>query len=44
MSKRYDEWNETKKLIESSDRKVGIKPRELFWVKIGQNVGSEEFD
>jgi mRNA interferase MazF len=43
MSKRFDEWNETKKLVESNDRKVGIKPRELFWVKIGQNIGSEEY-
>lgn len=43
MSKRYDEWNETKKITESRERKVGIKPRELFWVKIGQNIGSEEY-
>jgi len=38
MSKRFDEWNETKKITESRERKVGIKPRELFWVKIGQNM------
>ena len=43
MNKRFDEWNETKKITESRDRKVGIKPRELFWVKIGQNIGSEEY-
>lgn len=43
MSARFDDWNEAKKITESSDRKVGIKPRELFWVKIGQNIGSEEY-
>lgn len=43
MNKRFDEWNETKKQTESGNRKVGIKPRELFWLKIGQNIGSEEY-
>ena len=41
--KKFDEWNETKKLTEVNMRRVGIKPRELFWVKIGQNIGSEEY-
>ena len=39
----YDEWNEVKKEIASNNRKVGIKPREIFWIKMGQNIGSEEF-
>jgi mRNA interferase MazF len=40
---KFDKWNESKKNTESNIRKVGIKPRELFWVKIGQNIGSEEY-
>ena len=40
---KYDEWNKAKKLTESKERRIGIKPRELFWVKIGQNIGSEEY-
>lgn len=40
---KYDEWNEVKKKTSQKDRKLGIKPREIFWVKIGQNLGSEEY-
>ena len=40
---KYDEWNEVKKKTQSTKRKLGIKPRDIFWAKIGQNVGSEEF-
>lgn len=40
---RYDEWNEIKKKTSRKNRKLGIKPREIFWVKIGHNLGSEEF-
>jgi mRNA interferase MazF len=39
----YDKWNEVKKKTQNTKRKLGIKPREVFWVKIGQNIGSEEF-
>ena len=39
----FDNWNEVKKTTQKSKRKLGIKPREIFWVKIGQNVGSEEY-
>ena len=41
--KKYDEWNEIKKKVAKNSRKLGIKPREIFWVKIGQNIGSEEY-
>ncbi len=41
--KKYDEWNEVKKQTSLKKRKLGIKPREIFWVKIGQNIGDEEF-
>lgn len=41
--KRYDEWNEIKKYTINNKRKLGIKEREIFWVKIGQNIGDEEY-
>ena len=41
--KDYDEWNEVKKETSIKNIKIGIKPREIFWVKIGQNIGSEEY-
>jgi len=41
--KRYDEWNEVKKETQSKEFHFSIKTREIFWVKIGQNIGSEEF-
>jgi len=39
----YDEWNIIKKEITKKSIKIGIKPREIFWVKIGQNIGDEEY-
>ena len=41
--KKYDEWNEIKKSITIKQPKFRIKPREIYWVKIGQNVGDEEY-
>jgi len=39
----FDKWNEIKKITHNNERKLGIKPREIFWAKIGQNIGSEEY-
>ncbi len=39
----YDQWNEIKKESSKNKRKLGIKPREIFWIKLGHNIGSEEF-
>ena len=39
----FDKWNEIKKITQNSKRKLGIKSREIFWAKIGQNIGSEEY-
>ncbi len=39
----FDKWNEIKKTTHNNERKLGIKPREIFWAKIGQNIGSEEY-
>lgn len=40
--KNYDDWNHVKKSTNKNKRKLGIKPREIFWAKIGQNVGFEQ--
>lgn len=42
MMKKFDEWNEVKKDAEYNNRVIGIKPREIFWAKIGENVGFEQ--
>jgi len=39
----FDEWNEKKKQTHKKKMIVGFKQREVFWVKIGQNIGSEEY-
>lgn len=39
---RYDEWNEVKKEVQTNKRKLGLKPRDIFWAKIGENVGYEQ--
>lgn len=41
--KLYDEWNMVKKNTEKQNFTLTVKPREIYWVKIGQNIGSEEF-
>ena len=43
MDNVYDKWNSVKKKTQNNNRKLGIKPRDIFWAKIGQNVGSEEY-
>jgi mRNA interferase MazF len=39
----FDKWNDVKKDVHKKERKIGFKPREVFWLRIGQNIGSEEF-
>ena len=41
--KKFDEWNEVKKVAHTKERRLDIKPREIFWAKIGQNIGDEEY-
>lgn len=40
---KFNQWDEVKKKTEDDKRKLGIKPRDIFWAKIGQNIGSEEY-
>lgn len=39
----FNKWNEVKKNTQLNKRKLGLKQRDIFWVKIGQNIGSEEY-
>ncbi|MEA2050088.1 MAG: type II toxin-antitoxin system PemK/MazF family toxin [Campylobacterota bacterium] len=43
MIEQYDKWNEVKKTTQNKKRRLGIKPREIFWIKIGYNIGDEEY-
>lgn len=37
----YDKWNEIKKDIETKNKKFTFKVREIYWLRVGQNVGYE---
>ena len=41
--KQFDKWNEVKKRTDEIKRNLKLKPRDIFWLKIGQNIGHEEF-
>ena len=41
MLANYDKWNEIKKQTELNKTNWTIKVREIYWVKIGQNIGYE---
>lgn len=41
--KQFDKWNEVKKSTDKVAMHFKIKPREVFWLKIGQNIGHEEY-
>ncbi len=44
MEDNYNQWNEVKKTTNhTKERRLIIKPREIFWTKIGQNIGDEEY-
>jgi len=39
----FDKWNEIKKCTNEKKNRVGFKEREIFWLKLGQNMGDEEY-
>jgi len=41
--KRFDEWNEVKKLTEQHKIITYFKEREIYWTKLGQNIGYETY-
>ena len=38
----YDEWNEVKKVTSKESLLVGFKPRDIFYVQMGHNLGYEQ--
>jgi len=41
--KQYDKWNEVKKDTESVQNHFTFKVREIYWLKVGQNIGYEVY-
>lgn len=40
--KQFDKWNEVKKQVDSRKVIVNFKEREIYWTRIGENVGFEQ--
>jgi len=38
----YDEWNKVKKNIYISENEIFFKERDIFWAKLGKNIGFEQ--
>jgi mRNA-degrading endonuclease toxin of MazEF toxin-antitoxin module len=37
----YDNWNEIKKFTSTNNKKYTFKVREIYWLKVGYNLGYE---
>lgn len=42
MSKDYVKWHELKCLVHEAENRVFCKPREVWWVCLGHNIGFEQ--
>ena len=40
--KKYNEWNEVKKIVDNRSNIINFKEREIYWARIGENVGFEQ--
>lgn len=40
--KKFNEWNEVKKQIQERKEIVQFKEREIYWARIGENIGFEQ--
>lgn len=40
--KEFDKWNEVKKETEKDNVSFGFKNRDIFYIKMGQNIGYEQ--
>lgn len=40
--KKFDEWNEVKKVIDHRAKSIIFKERDVFWASIGENIGFEQ--
>ncbi len=41
-SLKLDQWNDVKQITEKTKKKVYFKERDIFWLKIGENIGFEQ--
>ncbi|MBQ6438337.1 type II toxin-antitoxin system PemK/MazF family toxin [bacterium] len=39
----FDQWNEKKKILQERAVNYNFKERQVWWCKIGKNLGSEEY-
>jgi len=39
----YDKWNEQKKNLETNQNKFIFKVREIYWLRVGKNIGYEVY-
>lgn len=42
IEEMFDEWNEVKKETHKEEVLVGFKNRDIFYIKMGQNIGFEQ--
>lgn len=40
--KNFDKWNDIKKRVDNSDRKITFREKEIWWCITGVNIGSEQ--
>ena len=40
--KKFNEWNEIKKQIDERKKSINFKEREVYWTRIGENIGFEQ--
>jgi len=39
---KYDEWSKVKRKIDSKEKLITYKERDIFWANIGENIGFEQ--
>ncbi|MDM8565217.1 type II toxin-antitoxin system PemK/MazF family toxin [Candidatus Halobeggiatoa sp. HSG11] len=39
----FDNWNEVKKRTDKNKNIVGFKERDIFWLRLGKNIGNEQY-
>ena len=42
MEEKFDRWNELKKTTNTEEPEVFFKERDIFWMKVGENIGHEQ--
>ena len=43
MEIKYDQWNNVKKELANREEKFFFKEGEIWWVSLGQNLGTESY-